>query len=385
MDEQHVTVLVLLDLSAAFDTVEHSVLLDRLENRLGITGFALNWMKSYLENRKQTVVIKNVRSESQNLDCGVPQGSVLGPILFTLYTSPLGDIVRKHGLLFHLYADDTQLYLSFNSSTQNNADTAVQKITNCISEIRRWMAVNNLKLNDDKTEVLVLGKKEHRSKISIPSLMIGNSSVQVANSARNIGIIQDKELNMEKHISAICKSAHYHLRNIGQIRKYLNKKSTEAIVHAFVSSKLDNGNSLLYGLPLTQINRLQRVQNTAARIIMRLKKFEHVSGHLKSLHWLPVKARIDFKILLLTYKALNGQAPVYIKELLQPYKSPRNQRLNQKGLLHVPQTRYATCGDRAFYKAAPKLWNNLPIEIKHKKTLMQFKNALKSYLFIKYS
>ena len=118
---------------------------------------------------------------------------------------------------------------------------------------------------------------------------------------------------------------------------------------------------------------------------MRLKKFDHISAHLKSLHWLPVKARIDFKVLLLTYKALNGQAPTYIRDLLQPYKSPRNERLNEKGLLHVPVTKYHTCGDRAFYKAAPKLWNSLPFEIKHKETLTQFKSALKTYLFVKYS
>lgn len=155
-------------------------------------------------------------------------------------------------------------------------------------------------------------------------------------------------------------------------------------MHAFVSSRLDNGNSLLYGLPQSQLKRLQRIQNTAARIILRLKKHDHISHHVKALHWLPVKARIDFKILLLTYKAINGLAPLYLSELLTPYCSNRDSRLNNRGLLQIPQTRLKTCGDRAFSKVAPKLWNDLPAEIRNKKTLTQFKTYLKTFLYQKY-
>jgi hypothetical protein len=146
------------------------------------------------------------------------------------------------------------------------------------------MAKNKLKLNDDNTEVLVIGKKEQRSRISIPSMTIGNSLVTTTTAARNIGVIQDHELNMEQQISSICRSAYFHLRNIGKIRKFLDEKATEAIVHAFISSRLDNGNSLLYGVPKKQIDRLQKVQNTAARIILHIRKFEHITHHIQSLH-----------------------------------------------------------------------------------------------------
>ena len=177
------------------------------------------------------------------------------------------------------------------------------------------MAKNFLKLNDDKTEVLVIGKKDQRNKVLVPLLKIGNCSVLVSKSAHNIGVIHDDELGMSCQVSAICRSAYYHLRNIGQIRRFLDKKAAESIVHAFITSRLDNCNSLLYGLPNIQLNKLQRIQNAAARIVMRLKKQDHITEHMKKLHWLPIKARIEFKILLLTYKTVNGLAPSNLEEL----------------------------------------------------------------------
>jgi hypothetical protein len=143
---------VLLDLSAAFDTVDHEILLDRLANRFGISGNALAWVKSYLTERCESVVIDGVLSEQHVMDCNVPQGSVLGPLLFTAYTSPLGDIVRGKSTDLHLYADDTQLYLAVKPKVTGAPENAIGTIEACISDIRLWMARNFLKLNDDKTE-----------------------------------------------------------------------------------------------------------------------------------------------------------------------------------------------------------------------------------------
>ena len=247
-----------------------------------------------------------------------------------------------------------------------------------------WMTMNKLKLNDDKTEVLIIGRKDQREKIHISSIKVGDCNVKATNSARNIGVIQDHELSLVNQINAICRSAYHHLRVIGQIRKYLDRQATESLIHAFVSSRLDNGNSLLYGLPQAQLNRLQRIQNSAARLLLRLKKYDHISEQLKVLHWLPIRARIEFKILLITYKVVNGKAPIYLTELLSPYNSNRSSRLNSKGLLKIPQTNLKTCGDRAFSKIAPKLWNGLPAEIRSKDSVNQFKKALKTFLCQKY-
>ncbi len=252
-------ILVLLDLSAAFDTVDHKLLLDRLENRLGITGNALLWFKSYLMDRKQRVQINGVCSKSTNLTCGVPQGSVLGPILFTVYTLPLGDILRKHGLSYHLYADDTQIYMSFNrlpGHCTESLEVAKSKLENCFSEIRIWMAMNYLKLNDDKTEILLISSY-HREKVIFDNIKIGSAVIEPSEQARNIRVIFDSIMYMEPHINSLVSQAFYHVINISSIRTYLNRSAAIKSVHAFVSSKLDYCNSPLYGLPNTQTGKLQ--------------------------------------------------------------------------------------------------------------------------------
>ena len=150
VDNGSSVILLLLDLSAAFDTVDHDILLSRLSGRFGIKGSALSWFRSYLSNRKQFVCIDNVRSAVKDVDFGVPQGSVLGPILYQLYTSPLGDILRKHNMSFHLYADDTQLFVSFQPSTDGHLESVVERVEACIAEIDQWMHSNKLKLNMGK-------------------------------------------------------------------------------------------------------------------------------------------------------------------------------------------------------------------------------------------
>ena len=150
--------LLLLDLSAAFNTVNHSLLLSRLENSFGITGTVLQWFHSYLSGRSQFVEINDTKSSVRDLTVGVPQGSVLGPILYLLYTAPLAEIVRSHGLDYHFYADDTQLYISFKDC---DVDVARLRVENCVADICHWMEVNELKLNHDKTEIILIYSKYH--------------------------------------------------------------------------------------------------------------------------------------------------------------------------------------------------------------------------------
>ena len=152
------------------------------------------------------------------------------------------------------------------------------------------------------------------------------------------------------------------------------------IIHAFVTSKLDYCNSLLSGITDELLAKLQKIQNTAARIVTKTRKFEHITPVLKKLHWLPMRQRIQFKILLVTYKALNDKAPSYIRDLLHPYEPTRSLRSSCKNLLSVPVTRLKTFGDRAFEKVAPKLWNGLPESIRLCKSVDSFKKQLKSHL-----
>ena len=377
-DEQKVGILVLLDLSAAFDVIDHDKMLSNLQVIHGIEGTALEWYRSYLSDRYQTVVINGVQSESKKLSCGVPQGSILGPEMFTKYTRPLTAIIDKYGIKYHMYADDTQVYIFFETEHTNKA---LQDLELCISDIRNWMQTNLLKLNDSKTEVVVIGSKQQLAKMPEMKINIGNDDIPTTQSARNIGVIFDEHLDMKRHVISICKSANFHLYNIRRIRKYLTREACEQMIHAFVSTKLDYANSLLYGIPEYLLYKLQKVQNTAARIVCQLTKYHHITGVLKDLHWLPIRQRIVFKILMITYKALNDKAPKYISELLTLHVPTRKLRSGDKMLLVEPRTNLKSYGDRSFEKVAPQLWNRLPYDIKTSASLESFKTKLKLYLF----
>ena len=387
LDKDEVVMLLLLDLSAAFDTLDIDIMVSRLENRFRITGNVLKWIKSYLTDRKQSVCIKGAMSEPKTLKCGVPQGSVLGPILFTAYTSPLGDIATSHGVNLHCYADDTQPYLSFKPVNPMAEDMAVERLSSFVQEIRAWMLSNKLKLNDDKTMFLLLGRPSKLEKVNLSTFRVGDADIPRSDYATNLGSMWDSEMSMERHVNNICKSGFFQLRKISHLRKYLDSKATETIVHAFVSSKIDYCNSLLNGIPNYLVERVQRLQNAAVRMVCRLQKFDHVTQSLITLHWLPIKQRIMFKTLLLTFKAMNGMAPEYLSELLIKYEQDYNLRSitdtqsYDNFLLRIPRTKLKCCGDRAFSVVAPTLWNDLPYSLRSIDDVDDFKKNLKTHLF----
>ncbi len=296
------------------------------------------WFKSYLTGRFQFVSIPGAQSPEQALDCGVPQGSVLGPLLFTSYTLPLGDIARKYNLGFHVYADDTQLYLSFDPRDPNDKPQAIQTIEKCISEIRDWMALNKLKLNDSKTEVLELSSTPC-SAPTTTTITIGCEDISTSLVAKNLSVTLDSSMSLSSHITQTCKAANFQLYRISRIRKYLTNDATQIILHSLVSSKLDYCNSIFFGLPKNMLNRLQSCLNSAARLATHTKKHDHITPVLQQLHWLPIEHRISFKILSLVFKALHGLAPPYICDLLHPYVPARSLRSSDQDLLEVPHVR----------------------------------------------
>ncbi|KAK6168440.1 hypothetical protein SNE40_020971 [Patella caerulea] len=373
IDNKQPVVLVLLDLSAAFDTIDHDVLLNRLQTRFGVDELCLKWIRSYLTDRSQYVVMDNATSSPKTLRFGVPQGSVLGPLLFTAYTTPIGDIIRKHGINFHIYADDTQLYLALKPSNDSNE---ICKLEACIDDIKNWMNLNFLKLNDDKTEVILISRKSLSQAIKI-----GDSTITSSHSVKNLGVYFDHDLKMKSHISTISKSLNFHLYNIGKLRPFITSDIAKMLTNAFVLCKLDYCNSLLYQLPASDINRLQKIQNKAARIVSLTKQSEHITPVLQNLHWLPVYQRIHFKIGLLTFNCLNNScSPQYLNELLTPYKPFRNLRSAEKNLLHVPTVK-TKMGERAFVYASANVWNALPSNVKNSANVAVFKRNLKTELF----
>ena len=379
VDQHKGLLLILLDLSAAFDTVDHNILMSFLENHIGIGGTALNLLRSYLSDRTQCVSINGVFSELSSLAFGVPQGSVLGPIIFCTYTLPVGAILRKHGLQYHIYADDTQVYCT---TDLENTEEALKRVSQCISDIRTWMIQNKLKINDDKTEFLFIRSPKSIVKENI-NVKVGSETITPSSAARNLGVMFDEYMNMNKHIASVCKSAHYQLRNIRAIRALLPYDAAAALVHALITSKLDYCNSILYGLPDKKINLLQRIQNIAARIIAQCPKYCHITPVLKELHWLPVEIRIQFKIALFVYRCINNQAPGYLAELVKTRTYVYETRSLKKQLLHTPRSKL-TYGDRSFSNCGPYVWNTLPLTIRQSSTIELFKKKLKTFLFQKH-
>ena len=196
-----------------------------------------------------------------------------------------------------------------------------------------WMLTDKLKLNDDKTEFMLIGTKQQLSKVNIDCLTVGSIDVAPVTVARNLGTWFDSNLNLQGQIHGTCKSGFFHLYNIRRIRKYLSQESTRTLVHAFIIGRIDYCNSLLFGLPSVHLLKLQRLQNAAARLISNVPRYSHITPVLCSLHWLPVKFRIDFKILLLTFNAIYGHAPGYLIDLIAIKEQPRNNFRSASGLI----------------------------------------------------
>ena len=383
MNRQHVTLLVLLDLSAAFDTVDHSVLLERMETTFGISGKALEWFSSYLSGRLQRVTLEGGTSKQFKLLCGLPQGSCLGPLLFTLYSSKLFNIIEQYLPSAHAYADDTQLYLSFKPGCILSEQESIAAMESCINAIRAWMVTDKLKINDMKTEFLIIGTKQQLKKLNTDKLLVGDSIIRPTSTARNLGVIFDENMSLSHHINNTCKLAFYSIHNIRSIRKYLSVEASRTLVHSVVMGRLDYCNSLLYGLPAKSLSKLQRVQNAAARLITNTPKYNHVTPVLRTLHWLPIKQRVIYKIVIMSFKAIYGLAPDYISNLVSIQQPSRYFLRRNSELLIKPHNikSLKTLGDRAFSVASPTVFNQLPHYVREETNFNTFKTLVKTHLF----
>ena len=372
--EDKATVVMLLDLSAAFDTVDHTKLLNILKREVGISGIAWKWFKSFLTGRCQCIRVGDSESNYIYIMFGVPQGSVLGPILFNIYIRSLYSTVSNLKFAIHGFADDHQIYKNFSSPDQYM--NLIKDIPDCLDQIKSWMDNHYLQLNPGKTEIIVFGTSKLLSEIKIHGTFLSNGvCVRFSPIVKSLGFRLDENLNFKKQISHVKSISFVKLRSIARMKQFLTNKQVEILIHAIVISLLDYCNSLYYGCDASSLRQLQSIQNRACRIIFGLKKQDDLSEKMQSLHWLKIKERIIFKTLLLVFKSVHGLAPSYINELI----CFNNDSNNRRKSLHISVA--TPSHPRAFQTFAPKLWHQLPNSVKSCSSVDVFKSLLKTYLY----
>lgn len=311
---------------------------------------------------------------------GVPRGSVLGPILFSLYTSPISGIASSFNISLQQYADDKQLFFS---ASADSLHSSIRQLESCLATLYSWFSHNGLALNGDKSQAITFGTRQKlRNYPSLPRISIAGTTVPLSNHIKTLGVTLDTHLTFNNHISSVCKSAFYHTRALRHIRKSLTYDMATAVATSLIQSRLDYANSLFYGISKANLNKLQRVQNSLARIVLKRHPSQSSRDLLSDLHWLPIQHRINFKLATITFKALSSQQPPYLSSLLHPYvhQSSHTLRSSSQHILAIPRCR-TEFGKRAFSHSAPSVWNTIPIDIRSSPSIASFKRGLKSYFF----
>ena len=275
----NISVLALLDISSAFDTIDHTILVHRLHTDFGFTDTVLQWFSSYLTDRTHYVSLCNHCSDFAPVHSGIPQGSVLGPILFTMYIKPLSDIIESHSIIQHSFADDLQLQMS---ASPDRISELLHSIQSCISDVKAWATANMLKLNDSKTELMLVTSKKSKHLQSLPtSITIGNSQIPFKQSVKNMGLTLDCHLTMNAHFSNIARTCYIELCRLAYICRFQTSIATATLISAFVLSRIDYCNSLLFGSTHDVTSHFQQIQNYAAQVILCLPKSSTTNTHLK--------------------------------------------------------------------------------------------------------
>jgi hypothetical protein len=383
IDRGEITALVLLDLSSAFDTVDHQTLIDVLQKRFAVDGTALIWFQSYLTNRTQQFSVDEVLSSPALVSCSVPQGSVLGPLEFISYTEDVTEIFDRNSVHHHLFADDKQLY---RSGKITEIDQIRKELCRCIVEVQQWCSSRRLQLNALKTELQWFGSRCNLRKIAAADLglTVGDDIIKPVSLVRDLGVYLDDELSMKQHINRVVSSCFFQLRKLRQIRRSAGEEVTKRLVTALVLSRLDYCNAALAGLPQSTLRPLQRVQNAAARLVSNCNQREHITPVLKSLHWLPVKQRIIYKLCLIMHLIHIGHSPAYLRSIVQltSTSAARPGLRSADKLSYRKPTLQTVFGERSFSYAGPAAWNSLPYHIKSNTNTTLFKTQLKTFLFL---
>ena len=363
-----------VDLKQAFDTVDPSIMLLKLK-RKGVGDLALQWFKSYLTNRTQQVAVRGTMSNKNDLSLGVPQGSILGPLLFLLYIDDMVNVI-SHGKVT-MYADDTTLYVS--GTSLNDIQFKLQED---LIALKNWIQDNRLHLNVGKTKLMILGSKQRLRSLNNDTIYIeyDGNPIERCSSIKCLGVIIDENLLFHDHVDSVCKKVFAGLAVLRRIKPFIDDYTLKLLYMCIVQSQIDYCCEIWGNRLNMHTERITKLQKRAARLILNCNMYTSSKGLFLRLKWLPFKQRVQYFRCLFVYKCINNISSDFYSDVFKPVSEIHqiNTRSSSNNNLAVPKchTEYYT---HALCCSGSILWNKLPVEIRQKRSIESFKKMLKQY------
>lgn len=365
LDKKMVTAMALLDFSKAFDTISHSLLCDKLKHNFKLDSLSVGLLNSYLSRRSQYVYFNNTTSDRIFVPCGVPQGSILGPLLFSMYINDLPLMLNY--FKFHLYADDCQLYLS--DSMSNLAHT-IMKINSDIQRVLDWCKINGLVLNSKKTQAIIFCNQRTRITCA-PKIKVGSDQIEYSDTVKNLGLIMDSKMSWKDQVNAVCNKVYKALHSLVAVRSSTPQHIRLLLARSLIVPIFDYGDVLYSLVSKMNLRKLQRAFNTVTRYVFNLSKYDHISGYANAILGVNFTSHLKLRVCTQTFKILNDP-PVYLNNFFSYARSMRGP------LLIVP--RCSSCGLKdSFRHRAISAWNQLPRTCRCERNYNSFKNSVSSY------
>lgn len=367
IDEDKTIICVFLDFSRAFETIDREILIEKL-HEIGIENNELNWYKTYLANRTQTTKVGNQISKIKSNNFGVPQGSVSGAKLFNLYINNIETVIEHSQI--NMFADDTMIYIISKDLKQ-----AQTKLNIDLKNIERWLSKMKLKINTEKTKyVIINNRQKEKIKISMQDM-----EIEQVKTTKYLGIIIDEKLDFKENFDYVCKKMAKKVGFMGRISKKLDLETKITIYKTIIAPHLDYCSSILYLANENQITKLQKIQNKAMRIILKLNKYTNIKLMLDMLKWQSVRQRLTYNTLITIHKIDNDILPQYLKKNLIKVGQNSNYNTRNKNELRLPKYKKAKTQNNIFYNGIKK-YNEISKEIKNEKRMNIFKKKLSKWI-----